>query len=326
MKKIYLVLGVALCGLASCTIQDVVTDSTLDCAKIPMTLTASFAGDSNTKVSFTDNSGLKGTWDANETLSVISCDGSGNVLAVDNFTSSGAAGRTTAEFTGTLSAASPAKIICWYPAVYPIEGEYAYGSTSYDASINGLKFRGIGNMYGRYSFDYINQVADNDLSHIAKRGIMSGTAEVDGSNLTTTLVHNDCVLKCTFTFPESVSVVNSIRASLQSSAWGQGGWFYANNNSKITQGGWDASATIYLGGWQDKTVSLGLDISESHKFTAYFLISDAITISAGKTITFNAYDSFYNICGTCVKTLNSDLTMQNGKLYTMNATLETPTP
>ena len=103
MKKLFLIAAVA-AALVSCSKSDNPRDVEQN-EGIKMTLKASFGSD--TKLSFNpDGNIIKSTWDASEAISVLTLDEEGVVVAIDNFTSEGTAGRKEASFTGTFNGGS----------------------------------------------------------------------------------------------------------------------------------------------------------------------------------------------------------------------------
>ena len=85
---------------------------------IPMTIQASVATPAVTKsiYDYTDDKTLEGYWDSYEAITVVSF-GENGISAVDEFVSTGEAGRKKAEFSGTWTGNEGDKIICLYPSV-----------------------------------------------------------------------------------------------------------------------------------------------------------------------------------------------------------------
>ena len=113
MRKInYLILaGLSLVAAISCNKQLTPTDEPEVKAGVPMTLTATIGGP-DTKLGFTkDGYVLKGTWNANEEVSVITINGA-YVQTIDKFSSgSESDGKTTANFSGTFTGDASHKIV-----------------------------------------------------------------------------------------------------------------------------------------------------------------------------------------------------------------------
>ena len=85
---------------------------------IPMTILASVIAPESTKTiyDYTDDKTLEGFWDSYETITVVSF-GQNGITAVDEFVSTGEAGRKKAAFSGTWTGNEGDKIICLYPSV-----------------------------------------------------------------------------------------------------------------------------------------------------------------------------------------------------------------
>lgn len=100
---------------------------------IPMTIKATIA--ENTKaIAADDGTAIKFSWEATEKVSIVALAADNSILSVDTFTSTGAAGRADAEFTGSVTGGSFAKLVCYYPALDVVEGNlhsYKIGSNPY---------------------------------------------------------------------------------------------------------------------------------------------------------------------------------------------------
>ena len=85
---------------------------------VPMTIQASVVVPAGTKTiyEYTDDKTLEGFWDSYEAITVVSF-GQDGITAVDEFVSTGEAGRVVAEFSGTWNGNEGDKIICLYPSV-----------------------------------------------------------------------------------------------------------------------------------------------------------------------------------------------------------------
>ena len=85
---------------------------------IPMTIQASVIAPATTKTiyNYTDDKTLEGFWDSYEAITVVSF-GENGITAVDEFVSTGEAGRKKAEFSGTWTGNEGDKVICLYHSV-----------------------------------------------------------------------------------------------------------------------------------------------------------------------------------------------------------------
>ncbi len=180
-------------------------------AGAPMKLVAEIPA---TKVSYTpDGNVLKASWNATESISVVTLDGTGDgahIVAIDNFTSTGAAGRAKAEFTGTFTGGStPACVIVIYPALIA-GGGGKYASVPYtdhtSAEKSVLYDAAVGSEYIQANFQALKQTSDNDASHMENYCVMAGNVDIDdikNNLLTASLSHEMTVLKVTATFPDA---------------------------------------------------------------------------------------------------------------------------
>ena len=209
MKKTLFCLTVLTAALVSCQKNEMPASE--EVRGIPMTLTASLPGELVTKTTVSpDVTGLKSTWDAEESISVVTLDETGKLLSVDTFTSIGDAGRTNAEFAGEFHGGdSPAKVIVIYPALEETGGFYrtpaykAYDGDSYSLLSNASK--------GSYEFSAtdnrpMRQASDGDFAHFKNYCVMTGNVnltDIQSNKLTVTLRNLTTVLKIVATLPES---------------------------------------------------------------------------------------------------------------------------
>jgi len=206
MKKSIIILAAIAAAFVSCQKDDNIANEPVK--GIPMTLKAGFDGLKTTVAP--DGSVLKTTWDADESISVITLDNiQGNVLAVNTFTSTGSAGRTSAEFTGSFTGGdSPARVIVIYPALELSGSEYKTPEyTGASGSYSFLFSAQIDNQYFNGSSNYaLCQTADNDCSHFENYCIMTGEVDTDdikNGELTTSLSNLMTVIKVVATFPDA---------------------------------------------------------------------------------------------------------------------------
>ena len=115
MKRLTFILFAAFAALASC--QKNITPGN----GVQLNISAAVSEPTATKTSYEYNSGSQAgtisvSWEATEYITVVSIGESG-ITAVDEFVSTGDAGRTKAEFTGTWNGSVGDKVICLYPAL-----------------------------------------------------------------------------------------------------------------------------------------------------------------------------------------------------------------
>lgn len=295
---------------------------------VPMTLVASI-GDA-TKVSYEpDGNVLKTNWEASETISVITLDGSGCLVTVDNFTSTGAAGRTKAEFTGTFTGGStPAKVIVIYPALN-YDGVKYYSSdtyTDYSSSATSFLYNAeVGSEYIQGNCQPLRQTSDNNASHLKNFCVMDGVANTDdikNNTLNVTLSNEMIILKVTATFPDALKGKNLYSMTIQRydssdniQGWSRGhSWEYLDLPGN---GGIVARGSGYRSAW---TLYSNIDIPDSGVVTLYFAnhLLDDLAIGDKLNFTATVAGSDY---GPATKTLTGAASFDKGKIYRMTVTI-----
>lgn len=297
MKKYIFMAAAMLLAMASCTNE--VEEQTV-AKKKTVTLTATLSNGDETRATYVDNNGLKATWDATETITVLSLDASNNIIHKDNLTSTGAAGRTSAEFTGTITEdANTKKYICYYPAL---------GGVGNTVTVSTLPTQ-----YLNWDLGSQFQNQDGDLARVAQKSVYNGVATFEGSNMTVNLQAQLTVFKLVLTMPDDVIGNSCSGVSISSSrnVFGYGSWYYAYETTLgISGSGCTAQANVSLS--TPKEITAG-----DKTVTAYILArmsSDGV--QAGDTWTISAAGKSKTL------TWKNDKVFEKGKMYTINATLE----
>ena len=139
---------------------------------VPMTIQASVSAPAGTKTLYeydTEDKTLKGSWDSEESITVVSF-GKDGITAVDTFTSTGEAGRKKAEFSGTWTGNEGDKVICLYPSVDTYAGNSIFdGVRLYSPTIY---MRSLSIASGALQHDDPSSISDVDL--------MLGEVIIDG--------------------------------------------------------------------------------------------------------------------------------------------------
>ena len=211
MKKSIILLAVVSASLVSCS----KTEESRPEVKsgIPMSISASFS-DLTKTTTVPDGNVLKTTWDAVDTISIVTLDAleKGQVVAIDNFTSSGTAGRSFATFRGTFTGgANPVKVIAVYPALekvgdkYRTKENYALNDDGgYRSSIlQNIKI-GSNNVDTKTEFPF-RQERNDDCSHLKDFCLMVGkvdTERIKRGELSVSLRHLMMVFKIQVTVPD----------------------------------------------------------------------------------------------------------------------------
>lgn len=159
---------------------------------VELTISANIAEPAGTKTTYTYSPHVgEGTgagtiatdWEATEKITVVSI-GDAGITAVDEFTSTGAAGRTKAEFTGTWNGNEGDKVICLYPAISV--------ASRYSGVAPGLTSISVSFPAHAPSYD-INSIKDYDL--------MIGDVSISGTNASVDMCRKISVIKLGFSCP-----------------------------------------------------------------------------------------------------------------------------
>ena len=147
---------------------------------VPMTIQASVTAPAGTKTQYdyTNDKTLEGSWNSEEAITVISFN-EGGITAVDEFVSTGEAGRKKAEFSGTWTGNEGDKIICLYP---PVD---SYAGYSIFENVNvGSPFIGIRDFSTPSA-----SLQDNDTNSVSDVDAMLGEVKVSGDGAHVYLEH-----------------------------------------------------------------------------------------------------------------------------------------
>ena len=127
-------------------------------AGVPMTIQASVSAPVGTKTLYeydTDDKTLKGSWDSEESITVVSF-GQDGITAVDTFT-----GRKKAEFSGTWTGNEGDKVICLYPSVDTYAGNSIFDGVRLYSPI--IFMRNLSTASDALQHDDPSSVSDVDL-------------------------------------------------------------------------------------------------------------------------------------------------------------------
>lgn len=307
---------------------------------IPVTLVASFA-DPGTKVTYTEDSGLKAAWESGDKLSVISLDESGNMLYNDVFSTTESG--STATFTGTFHGTDATSVKIIYPAL--TEGDVSTGYSSAmpagtysdaDATINECGKNG-GEYYHISDAYQIVNALNAPCSNLKYYTVMYGDADLAklkaDATLDVSLKHACAMLKISFTLPDAAAGAKVIQAFLRS--------FKSDGSSNsIFANGWGSFSRlpVVAGGRRDAYYwSIGTTSSSSQEgegiglatgvktFTVYVPVQPMDGVSAS----LEAGDYF--VFGVVTeggtrylvnKTFAAAKTLESGKMYSVDVTVE----
>ena len=178
MKKIFYT---AIASLLLCACSNEVEPIENAKKGVELTMSATIGKSAETRTTYTrETVGMTVDWEAEEAITLVSFDESG-VTAIDNFTSSGTAGREKAEFTGTWNGNAGDQVICLYPAIstsagITLFGSIAVGSTSIDVN-------------------FPEHALTTNISNIKNWDIMIGSVSISGGTAHVTLDKKTAVLE-----------------------------------------------------------------------------------------------------------------------------------
>ena len=312
MRKSYLLVAAALLVAASCQKND--NASSVEGIKynpIDVVLSAAIE-DIDTKVGYTeDANALKAAWKANDKISLVAIDASGNVLSNDVFTTTTAG--PVAKFSGTYSNPAGAVMVSvFYPALTKGNGTGASGWSSENGvlfdMILGEEYISISNYWTSY------QEMNADPAFLSKSVVMKGkisdmSAFMSGAAKTT--LKNTCyIIKTTVTLPSTVTEVSEVRLATVSSSLTALGWTMVDDEFMIRYGG------VTPNNYYKIKTNLGKFAPASDwTVTAWMIgyIADKFEVPSGETLTMSVTTDKGVISRD--KALKSNLTLESGKIY-----------
>ena len=310
MRKSYLLVAAALLVAASCQKND--NASSVEGIKynpIDVVLSAAIEG-VDTKVGYTeDANALKAAWKANDKISLVAIDASGNVLSNDVFTATTAG--PVAKFSGKYTnPAGAVSVSVFYPALTKENG------TSGWSTENGLLFEmKLDNKYisiSNYWTSY--QEMNADPAFLSKSVVMKGkisdmSAFMSGA-VKTTLKNTCYIIKTTVTLPSTVTEVSEVCLATVSSKLTALGWTVVDDKFMSYYGG--VSPNDY---YKIKTNLGKFAPASDGTVTAWMIgyIADKFEVPSGETLTMSVTTDQGVI--SRVKTLASNIILESGKIY-----------
>ena len=148
---------------------------------VELTMAATIGKPAETRTTYKrETVGMTVDWEAEEAITLVSFNETG-ITAIDNFTSSGDAGREKAEFTGTWNGNEGDKVICLYPALSTTAGTTLFANvTARSTSIN---------------VNFPEHQLTTDISKIKNWDIMIGSVSISGGTAHVTLDKKTAVLE-----------------------------------------------------------------------------------------------------------------------------------
>ena len=342
MRKSYLLVAAALLVAASCQKND--NASSVEEIKynpVDVVLSAAIEG-VDTKVSYTEDANvLKAAWKAGDKISLVAIDASQNILSNDVFeaTTAGA----SAKFSGTYSNPKGAVMVSvFYPALTEGKGTEAEpwhvkkreGTGLSDPTpllYDVVKEQPFISVHSMYQL----QRGNGDLSNVDEAVVMYGKitdfpALVAG-DVNVTLESICYVIKVTAKVPSGHDIINVDFSAYNSSyfpALTFYGWTYANDKF----GKFALNAFTYcnvgLGTMfqsEGSTYGTGVSPDGSGNIVAYIIgyTGKTFTLPSGTVLTIKARSS--STYFEDIKILSSDISLEPGKMYRINATLSEAT-
>lgn len=333
MKRLnYLILaGLTLVAAAACNKQLTPADEPEVNTGVPMTLTATIGGP-DTKLGFTkDGYVLKGTWNANEEVSVITFNG-GSMVTIDKFSSdTESEGKTTANFSGTFTGDASHTIVVVYPALENYSGSFYGTPMPAGMTVDGYRMISGFNSIGTYTLSMNNstQSANGNTDHLGAFSFLKGEGTVSGTDLTVNLKPQVSVLQVNISFDGSLKgkTFDWLDGEMKDASTAKY-LFNANGSQNIVAPLeiYDGTIQLYLGSWSG-TTQTPITLTDSDlSFVAYVPIS----IGSGAHIggTGGAASIEFDPCiggtyGDYKKTvsLTADTVLEAGKVYQVSVSI-----
>ena len=343
MRKSYLLVAAALLVAASCQKND--NASSVEGIKynpVDVVLSAAIEG-VDTKVSYTEDANvLKAAWKANDKISLVALDASGNALSNDVFetTTAGASAKFTGKYSNPVGAVM---VSVFYPALTEGEGTAEKPWQSKKRKGTGLADPEsllhdvvIGQPYITVRADYQLQRSNGDMSNVDEAVVMHGqitdfSALVAGY-VNVTLKSICYVVKVTAKVPSGCDHLTKIELNTSNSTsptprMGISGWTRLDDRFGISYGSAPRYCEVGLGAtFRSAGSSLGTGVSPdgSGNIVAYIIGYTGVpcVLPSGTVLAIEAG------CGTvpdkfnATKTLTEDISLEPGKMYRVNVTLK----
>ena len=342
MRKSYLLVAAALLVAASCQKND--NASSVEEIKynpIDVVLSAAIEG-VDTKVSYTEDANvLKAAWKANDKISLVALDASGNALSNDVFetTTAGA----SAKFSGTYSNPDGAVMVSvFYPALTEGEGTVEKPWQSKKREGIGLADNTEpllynlkkGNSFISVSAEYQLQRSNGDLSNVDEAVVMRGKttdfSALVANDVNVTLKSICYVVKVTAKVPSGYDHLTKIELNTSNSTsttpMGFNTWTLLNDKFGIRYGNpWSYYAVGLGKTFRSAGSSSGTGVSPdgSGNIVAYIIgyTGAPCVLPSGTVLAIEAgYGSVPNKFNA-TKTLATDISLEPGKMYRVNVTL-----
>ena len=324
MKRTSIIFALALAALVSCQKENTASPQ----KGVELTISAEVAAPAGTKTtySYTASSiGQAGTistaWEATEYITVVSIGASG-ITAVDEFTSTGEAGRAKAEFTGTWNGNAGDKVICLYPAL--TNNGVAVASAN-------QRFSGVAVGSTSISVNCPAHAPSQDISTIKNYDIMIGDVSISGTAASVTMQRKISVIRLgvsgaiPYEYGVYARYLQKLGIAARSSS-GSAKLFASSGTIAATSSTWTGEIVpdaYYSNNWNNIT-----QITKDGIFYHYIPVLANGSLDAGDILSICFTDKEYSGTDwydpynqTEAKTLESGLSFSPGYVYAINAAL-----
>lgn len=341
MRKSYLLVAAALLVAASCQKND--NASSVEGIKynpIDVVLSAAIEG-VDTKVSYTEDANvLKAAWKAHDKISLVALDASGKALSNDVFetTTAGA----SAKFSGTYSNPDGAVMVSvFYPALTEGKGtetepwhvKKREGTGLSDPTpllYDVVKGKDAISVFASYQL----QRGNGDLSNVDEAVVMHGKitdfSALVANDVNVTLKSICYVVKVTAKVPSGCDHLTQIELNTTNSTsatpMGFTGWTRLNDKFGIRFGNSLRNCAVGLGAtFRSAGSSLGTGVSPdgSGNIVAYIIgyTGEPRVLPSGTVLAIEAGYGSVPDKFNATKTLATDISLEPGKMYRVNVTL-----
>ena len=342
MRKSYLLVAAALLVAASCQKNDNAPSvEGIKYNPVDVVLSAAIEG-VDTKVSYTEDANvLKAAWKANDKISLVALDASGNALSNDVFETNTAG--ASAKFSGTYSNPKGAVMVSvFYPALTegkgtdtePWHSKKREGTGLSDASNTPLlhsvvKGKTNISVYPTYQLQRGNGDMSNVDEAVVMRGKITDFSALVANDVNVTLKSICYVVKVTAKVPsgcDHLTRINLIATNGTSTPMGITGWTRLNDEFGIRSGNKSSNYAVGLGKtFRSAGSSLGTGVSPdgSGNIVAYIIgyTGEPRVLPSGTVLAIEAGYGSVSDKFNATKTLATDISLAPGKMYRVNVTL-----
>ena len=302
MKKIFLYVALSSLLLGACS--DDSENLNINTKGVELTIQASIANPSDTRTAYERlESGMNVDWEATEKLLVVSFNESG-ITAVDDFTSTGEAGRKEASFSGTWNGKAGDKVICLYPA----------DKSMFSATIGSTSI----------AFTYAEHSPFKNIVTLKNWDVMIGDVTIDGDNSSVLLSRKTAVLDFAFSGAHAWDYdwLYHVQQMGVSAYSGSNPVLFANAGTIATTTSTYTGEIVASSYQPDYRKAFDVNLTNEGVYHYYYPVVANGTLNAGDEIRFNyyvsersGYSSTDKYSNSKTKTLKSSFTITPGKIY-----------